>query len=449
MKRPFYIAILCLAALLAIQCTQTTMTETQEAKEQTKQSGTLGSLFSRIFHKAAPLSTPSAAQILGNANYPAISYGGYRKKSRAIQPTVAQLKEDMLLLHAMGIRLIRTYNVHLAEAINLLTAIAELREEDPEFEMYMMLGAWIDCLHAWTDREPDHFQESEANEPEIHRAVELAQKHPDIVKVIAVGNEAMVKWATRYFVQPDVILKWVNYLQELKKEGALPADLWITSSDNFASWGGGDSLYHVEALNQLIEAVDFLSVHTYPMHDTHYNPSFWGVAPGEEELSELQQIDAAMLRARDYAKAQYESVVAYMRSLGIEKPVHIGETGWATFSNEFYGDGGSRATDEYKSGLYYKLMREWTTESDITCFYFEAFDEQWKDAANPQGSENHFGLINLKSQAKFAIWDLVDEGIFEGLTRDGKPITKTFKGDLDSLLYYVKVPPANPRIIHP
>ncbi len=57
--------------------------------------------------------------------------------------------------------------------------------------------------------------------------------------MIAVGNEAMVKWATAYYVQPSVILKWVNHLQDLKKKGELPKDLWITSSDNFASWGGG------------------------------------------------------------------------------------------------------------------------------------------------------------------------------------------------------------------
>ncbi|MEI2710582.1 MAG: hypothetical protein V9E96_16445 [Chitinophagaceae bacterium] len=34
--------------------------------------------------------------------------------------------------------------------------------------------------------------------------------------------------------------------------------------------------------------------------------------------------------------------------LGIKKPVHIGETGWATVCNELYGNNGSKATDEYK-----------------------------------------------------------------------------------------------------
>ena len=35
----------------------------------------------------------------------------------------------------------------------------------------------------------------EHNAGEIERAVALANKYPDIVKIIAVGNEAMVKWA--------------------------------------------------------------------------------------------------------------------------------------------------------------------------------------------------------------------------------------------------------------
>ncbi|MEY3421167.1 MAG: hypothetical protein RIR48_1456, partial [Bacteroidota bacterium] len=137
---------------------------------------------------------------------------------------------------------------------------------------------------------------------------------------------------------------------------------------------------------------------------------------------------------------QYQNVVKYMTSLGVNKPVHIGETGWATQSNEHYGDTGSKATDEYKSAKYYKLIREWSDKNKVTCFYFEAFDEQWKDAANPKGSENHFGLINLQSQAKFAIWDLVDKGVFKGLTRDGKPITKTFGGDEKVMWETVKIP---------
>jgi exo-beta-1,3-glucanase (GH17 family) len=384
--------------------------------------------------------TINAKEILGNPNYQAICYGGYRTNTREVHPTISEIKEDMKILSAMNIKLLRTYNVHLIEASNLLKAIRELKKENPNFEMYVMLGAWIDCKNAWTAFVPNHYEESDRNAIEIDEAARLTNQYPDIVKIIAVGNEAMVKWATNYYVQPSVILKWVNHLQNLKKHKKLPKKLWVTTSDNFASWGGGDAEYHVEDLNQLIKAVDYISLHTYPMHDTHYHPVFWGVLDSESHLSEKEKIDVAMLRARDYAISQYNSVVRYMKSIGVNKPVHIGETGWATNDDKLYGNKGSKATDEYKEAQYYKLMREWTNKAGISCFYFEAFDENWKDITSELGSENHFGLINLQSQAKYVLWEAIDKGIFNGLTRNGKPITKTYNGDEKALWLDVKTP---------
>lgn len=383
----------------------------------------------------------TASIILGNSEYQAISYSGYRGISRDEQPTVEQIKEDMLILSAMGIRLLRTYDVTYEHTPNLLKAISELMQENPEFEMYVMLGAWIDCKNAWTEIAPDHQLESEKNAAEIDRAIALANQYPDIVKIIAVGNEAMIRWAIAYYVQPSVILKWVNHLQNLKKEGKLDKDLWITCSDNFASWGGGDPSYHTEDLKQLIHSVDFISLHTYPMHDTHYNPSFWGVRPDEVDLSDTQKIEKAMHRAVEYAQAQYLSVQVFMKSLGVEKPIHIGETGWATISNENYGIEGSKAADEYKSAIYYRSLRNWCDSAGISCFFFEAFDEPWKDAANAQGSENHFGLFTVDGKAKLTLWDLVDKGVFKGLGRNAQPVSKTYDGKLDSLLMDVALPP--------
>ena len=382
----------------------------------------------------------TAATILGNPDYLAISYGGYRHVDHDIEPTIEELKEDMKLLAAMGIKILRTYKVHLPQASNILKAISELKKEDASFEMYVMLGAWIDCKNAWTELAPDHENESERNAVEIATTVALAKQYPDIVKVIAVGNEAMVKWAASYYVQPNVILKWVHHLQELKKSGTLSKDLWITSSDDFSSWGGGGTEYHTPDLEKLIKAVDYISMHTYAYHNSHYNPVFWEVPDTEKELSDIEKVDNAMLRAKSFAMTQYNNVKNYVASLGIHKPIHIGESGWATKSNGFYGQNGSRATDEYKQGLYYQHIREWTKKEGISCFYFEAFNEQWKDAGNPLGSENHFGLINFQGEAKYPLWDAVDAGVFDGLTRNGKTITKTYNGDKTLLMKDVLVP---------
>ena len=382
----------------------------------------------------------TAEKLLGNPKYQAICYGGYRTNSRDNEPNVSEVKEDLKILAALDIKIIRTYNLHREEIVNVLKAITELKKENPKFEMYVMLGVWIDCKNAWTEIAPIHNEESQRNTIEIQKAVELSNQYPEIIKIISVGNEAMVKWATSYYVTPAIILKWVNHLQELKKSEQLPKNLWITSSDNYLSWGGGEEQYHTEDLNSLIKAVDYISLHSYPIHDERYFPEIWGIKENEANLSDKMKIDATMLRARDYAISQYNGVVKYMKSIGLDKPVHIGETGWTTIDNIYYGDKGSKAADEYKAAQYYELMREWSNKEKITCFYFEAFDENWKDSANPLGSENHFGLINLQSQAKYALWKNVDNGTFKGLTRNGKPITKSYNGNVNELWLDVKIP---------
>ena len=379
-------------------------------------------------------------QLLSDSGNKAICYGGYRLKDRAVVPTRQQQFEDLKIMAAMGVKFIRTYNVHLPEAAQLLECIKELKAQDNNFEMNVMLGAWIDCKNAWTNMPVDHDEESDENKVEIAKAVELTRKYPDIVKIISVGNEAMVKWATAYYVQPRFILKWVNHLQDLKKQSDLSQDLLITSSDNFASWGGGDAEYHNHDLEQLIRAVDYISMHTYPMHDTHYNPSFWGLEGINYEKNKEQQTRMLMKQALDYAVSQYNSVKKYVDKIAKNKPIHIGETGWATMDHDKYGNKGSKATDEFKSGMYYDLITKWCQQNNMACFYFEAFDEHWKDSYNAQGSENHFGLFTMDGKAKYALWDMVDQGKFKGLSRDGYAITKSLNGDKQALLEKIELP---------
>ena len=77
----------------------------------------------------------------------------------------------------------------------------------------------------------------------------------------------------------------------------------------------------------------------------------------------------------------------------------------------------------------------------ITCFYFSAFNEPWKDSTNENGSENHFGLFTVDGKAKYPLWEHVDNGVFENLTRGGNPIVKTYNGDFEALLNDSNIPP--------
>lgn len=386
-------------------------------------------------------SAVTAAMILGNPNYLAFSYGGYRQSSREKEATIKELQEDLKIMAAMGIKIIRTYNTQqYSQAANLLEAIRQLKKKDKTFEMYVMLGTWIDCEGAWSSSVNHNLENEVNNKAEVEAAVEMTKKYPDIVKIIAIGNESMVHWATSYFVSPKVILKWVDYLQKLKAAGELPSSLWITSSDNYASWGGGDKSYKTKDLEALIKAVDYVSLHMYPFHDTFYKSSFWVVPETESGFSDKDKIDAAMLRAKDFAVAQYQSAADYIKSLGIKKPIHIGETGWATKDNSIFGNTGTKAADEYKEKLYYNLIRDWSNKAGMSCFYFEVFDEQWKDLKNSSGSENHFGLIDKGGKAKYALWEMVDKDVFKGLSRNGVAITKTFNGDEENLFQSILPP---------
>ena len=385
----------------------------------------------------------NAKDIIGNNSYPAISYGGYRGKSREIQPSIEDIKEDLKIMFAQGFRIIRTYDLHHPFAENTLKAISELKNSDPDFEMYVMLGAWIQCKDAFTDLPIHNEEDLEGNKVEIAEAVRLAQDYQDIVKVIAVGNEAMVHWATSYHLEPKYILKWVKHLQDLKINGTINNNIYITSSDNFASWGGGSEEYHNDDLDELIKSVDYVSMHTYAFHDTYYNPVFWNQSENSEDLSKKDIIKKAIQNAVEYQLSQFNSVQEYVHGIDLSKQVHIGETGWSSVASDLYGYGGTEAADEYKLGLYYEMITDVCVAKSISCFYFSAFDEPWKDSQNENGSENHFGLFTVYGEAKYPLWKKVDQNVFDGLSRGGNPIKKTFNGDFDALLETSNLPPIN------
>jgi len=385
----------------------------------------------------------NAKDIIGNNSYPAISYGGYRGKSREIQPSIEDIKEDLKIMFAQGFRIIRTYDLHHPFAENTLKAISELKNSDPDFEMYVMLGAWIQCKDAFKDVPIHNEEDLEGNKVEIAEAVRLAQDYQDIVKVIAVGNEAMVHWATSYHLEPKYILKWVKHLQDLKINGTINNNIYITSSDNFASWGGGSEEYHNDDLDELIKSVDYVSMHTYAFHDTYYNPVFWNQSENSEDLSKKDIIKKAIQNAVEYELSQFNSVQEYVHGIDLSKQVHIGETGWSSVASDLYGYGGTEAADEYKLGIYYEMITDVCVAKSISCFYFSAFDEPWKDSQNENGSENHFGLFTVYGEAKYPLWKKVDQNVFDGLSRGGNPIKKTFNGDFDALLETSNLPPIN------
>ena len=116
-RRQFRVILLALILLVA-GCEQSTSVETKGEKSQ----------------------TPSAAELFDRGTLRAIAYGGYRSATRALVPSVNEIKEDLKILSGLGFTMIRTYNTQqFDETRRIFLAIEALQAEDPSFEMYVML----------------------------------------------------------------------------------------------------------------------------------------------------------------------------------------------------------------------------------------------------------------------------------------------------------------------
>ena len=191
------------------------------------------------------------------------------------------------------------------------------------------------------------------NAKEIESAIRLAHQYSNTVVAVAVGNEALVDWNDHMVPVESVI----RYVRQVKKAVSQP----VTVADNYAWWARHGSA--------LAKELDFVSVHTYPV---------W----------EGKDIDEAMA----FTIANLQAV----RNALPHSRLVITEAGWATVAREF----GPRA-DEEKQKRYYHDLYAWAGKMNITTFFFEAFDEDWKGEPNdPLGAEKHWGLFTVDRKAK-------------------------------------------------
>ena len=292
----------------------------------------------------------------------ALAYSGFREGQHpdrgdgAVNPSDAEILEDLRLLVDHGFGLIRMYDAE----VNTATTLRLIREHD--LPITVLLGIWLRAEVSnhegcpWLD-EPIPEEELAANKiknkEEVSRGIRLANEYRDIVVAVNVGNEALVEWNDHMVPLENVIA----YVREVK--GAI--DQPVTVADNYEWW--------IEDGAPLAAEVDFLGVHTYPA---------W----------EEKSIDEAL----SYTVENLEAVRAALP----DKPIAVLEAGWATIADEF----GARAS-EANQVRYYDELDALGREHNITVFFFEAFDEPWKgDPLRPTGAEKHWGVFNVDRTPK-------------------------------------------------
>ena len=296
----------------------------------------------------------------------AVSYSGFRtgqhpdRGDGAINPTKEEILEDLTILSQNSLfQLIRLYDC----GINSQMVLESIRENN--IDIKVMLGAWLEAEVSnhegcfWMhDSIPTAVLNNNKlkNKAELDKAIELSNEYPDIIISVNVGNEALVGW-TDHLIPVQTVIGYVTKVKESISQK-------VTVAEN-CDWWAQDG-------EDLAEVVDFLAIHSYPV---------WSGKGIEEGMS---------ITIEDVYK---------VRKAFPDKMIVISEAGWATIASEF----GDRASEDNQV-IYYEALMDWATEMNITTFFFEAFDEDWKgDPGNMMGAEKHWGLFNVDRTPKKAI----------------------------------------------
>lgn len=308
--------------------------------------------------------------ILPGLNIPhgnAICYSGYREGQNPNDntfPSYEEIREDLRIL-AKNWKYLRVYD----SGQHAETVLDVIQREGFEFKIMLGMGTAAEvsnpnCPWGADYDEATLIANRRTNLEEVDRAIALATRYPDIVFSVSVGNEAAVEW-TDHLVPVESLISHVRRLKAA-------IDQPITFCENYVPW--------TNKLEPLAAALDFLSVHTYPV---------W----------EYQSLDTAL----EYTKQNYYSVANHYPN----KPVVITEAGWTTASNG-RGIEPWNASEELQAGYYQQLL-QWTTEEKILTFVFEAFDEPWKGSPDPLEPEKHWGLFRVDRTPKPAMQELYSD----------------------------------------
>ncbi|MCU0388514.1 MAG: hypothetical protein MUE71_07905 [Chitinophagaceae bacterium] len=291
----------------------------------------------------------------------AICYSGFREGQRPGDkyPSYEQVKEDLLILQP-HFKHLRLYDCD----PHAETVLQVIQREGLDFTV--MQGAYIEAEMnnfgcPWGGgvySESELERNKKNNLIKIKRLAEWANKYPKIIISLSVGNEACVDWSGNYVP----VQKVIEYVQLVKKSAKQP----VTFCDNYVPW--------LNKLKPLVEVVDFISLHTYPV---------W----------EYKHIHEAM----EYTVENYQMVA----NLYPDKPTVITEAGWATNSN---GRGiHPERVNEDAQKLYFEDLMQWTEKHHVLTYFFEAFDEPWKGSPDPNEPEKHWGLYKVDRKPKIVM----------------------------------------------
>ncbi|MBP2311750.1 glycosyl hydrolase family 17 protein [Azospirillum soli] len=282
-------------------------------------------------------------------------------------PSVAQIEEDLVAL-APQVAGVRTYT-----SLEGLEVVPELARKHG---IQVTMGAWLSS-------------KPEKNEKEIASLIDLANRYPDVITRVIVGNEVLL----RRELTPEQVTGYIDRVKAAVKQPVSYADVW--------EWW--------LKYPQIADHVDYLTIHLLP---------YW------------EDVPAGVEGATERIRSSYRTIA--QRFPG--KPILVGETGWPTSGRSR----GAAVPGLVNKAKFVNGFVRLAQQEGFDYNVIEAFDQGWK--AKLEGTVGgHWGLYSADREAKFSLAGPVVEtktwpvlfgissalGILlvAGLTLRGRPLT--------------------------
>jgi glucan 1,3-beta-glucosidase len=258
----------------------------------------------------APLALPPSPLAPGEKLY-CVSYAPFRDgqdpTNRATQIPPQQIDEDMALLSRYT-DCVRTYSTE-----NGVDKVPEIAQR---YGLKVLLGAWIS-------------NEAERNRQQAATTIALANKYPDVIRAVIVGNEVLLRGE---MTATDL----AAIIREVKSHITQP----VTYADVWEFW---------QRYADLQNAVDFVTIHILP---------YW------------EDFPLPASRAAAHLDAIRRQVAAQIPN----KEIVIGETGWPSAGRMREG----ALASPFNQALVIQQTLTLAKRDNLKVNVIEAFDQPWK-----------------------------------------------------------------------
>ena len=219
-----------------------------------------------------------------------------------------------------------------------------------QYGVDMIMGAWLGN----GDTE---------NKIEIQTLIDAANQNQDVVKRVIVGNEVLL----RKDMDIDTLIGYIRQVKQAIKQPVTFADVWSSYMQ----------------YPQLFNEVDFITIHILP---------YWEDEP------------VAIENAAAHVEKIVKKIQDKARSMGINKPILIGESGWPALGRQR----GAAVPGVVNEARFIRSLIQVANRQGFDYNIVEAFNQPWK--SNSEGVVGaNWGLLNIDREPVFPLTGQVVE----------------------------------------